>query len=232
MKFKKPEKNPTEPFKKALSIATKALANEPDLKIVFSSEQSSVDQEIAKVPQISRKMSKEEILVTRGAADSLALKRRFHDKSIYASHLPQGELAKNVYETLEDVRCEILGSKSLPGVATNLDAKIIDDLKKTEFQNLDERNESSIATATGYIFRQLITKRDLPSQASKIAELWRDFIENEAGQTMADARNLLSDQSQFALMSRKIIKDLGYGSQLGDEPNDSNSDKSGANGFL
>ena len=40
----------------------------------------------------------------------------------------------------------------------------------------------------------------------------------QAGDTLGDLNELLSDQQGFAKFARKVIEDLGYGDQLGDDP--------------
>ncbi len=219
------KKDPSEPFKKALTGATKALANQPELKLSFSSDHREPTNNMVTIPQISRKMTKEEVLVARGNADSIALKSRFHNEKIHSKYLPAGDLAKELYETLENVRCEIMGAKILPGAATNLDAKMIGDLKNDDIANSNDKSEVSIAAATGYVFRQLVTGRPLPEKISQIASRWRDHIQNQAGETMVEAESFLSNQSQFAKLSRQMIKELGYGNELGEDPDTSEEEQ-------
>ena len=48
--------------------------------------------------------------------------------------------------------------------------------------------------------------------------LWREFMENQAGDTLKNLDSKLEDQAEFAKFARQIISDLGYGDQLGDDP--------------
>ena len=48
--------------------------------------------------------------------------------------------------------------------------------------------------------------------------MWRDFILDQAGATLENLTNNLDSQENFAKFSRQIITDLGYGDQLGDDP--------------
>jgi len=48
--------------------------------------------------------------------------------------------------------------------------------------------------------------------------LWRDFLEKQAGETLANVQDVLADQAEFARFTRQVIDDLGYGDQLGDDP--------------
>ena len=232
MSSSKKEVSPTTPFKNALERATRALANESELKLSFSGEKTQLVGDTAKIPQISRKMTKDEVLLARGNADALALKKRFHDSSIHNHYLPKGQLAQELYRSMEEARCEIIGSKVLPGTATNLDAKIIDDIRQRKQDLGPDSNDLSIAAATGYMLRQLATNRPLPKDADILTASWRDFIQSQAGQTLLDSSSSLLDQKRFARISWKVIQDLGYGQELGDDPDstndqpmDSNSDQ-------
>ena len=215
---KRKDSNPTAPFKNALERTTRALAKQQELTLTFSGDTTSLEGGSAKIPQISRKMTSDEILLARGSADSVALKKRYHNRKLHDYYLPKGQLAQELYKSLETARCEIIGTKSLPGTATNLDTKIVHDLKKiTQIADIDA-NDLSMAQAAGYLLRQLATNRQLPRLADNLASKWRDFIYSHAGQTLVEASSSLSNQKSFARISRKIIQDLGYGSELGDDP--------------
>ena len=48
--------------------------------------------------------------------------------------------------------------------------------------------------------------------------MWKDFILDQAETTIENLTENLDNQERFAKFSRQIITDLGYGDQLGDEP--------------
>jgi cobaltochelatase CobT len=56
-------------------------------------------------------------------------------------------------------------------------------------------------------------------------ELWRPFIEQQAGGTLEDLDAILDNQADFAKFARKMIKDLGYGDQLGQDPDQIDDDQ-------
>ncbi len=210
--------NPTAPFKKALEKTTRALADNSELTLEISGSVNQFDGQTAKIPQISRKMTKEEVLLARGNADAIALKKRFHDESIHERYLPKGQLAQKLYENLETARCEIIGTRILPGTATNLDAKMSEEIKQRgKISDIDAK-DLSIAEAAGYLLRQLATGRPLPKSAENLTDKWRDFIQSEAGETMFNATSAFNEQKTFAKFSRQIIKDLGYAHELGEDP--------------
>ena len=210
--------NPADPFKKALAEATKVLANDPDLSITYSVDPPGSTNESIRLPQISRKMTKAEVLLARGTADAMALRHKYHDPTTFNRYVPTGQMAHDIYEAMETARCEAVGARTMPGTASNIDAKIENDALRQGFGNIQEASQAPLATAAGYLVRHLATGRELPKDAANIMNLWRDFIEKQTDGNLKNLDNSLTDQATFAKFARQIIKDLGYGDQLGDDP--------------
>ena len=216
--------NPADPFKKALAEATKVMANDPDLSVTYTVDPSGVSGDTMRLPQVSRRMTREEVLIARGTADALAMYRKFHDGSTHSRYVPQGETARELYEAMETARCEAMGARDMPGTAGNIDAKIGNEALRKGYDQIKDAADAPLATAAGYLVRHLATGRDLPEGAQNVMNLWRDFIEKQAGDTLDDIDALLDDQAAFAKLSRQLIQDLGYGDQLGDDPDDIDDD--------
>jgi cobaltochelatase CobT len=212
--------NPADPFKKALAEATKTLANDPDLNVSFSVDPSGMANDQMRLPQVTRRMTKEEVLLARGTADAYALRRRFHNPTTANRYLPQGNMARELYDAMETARCEAMGARTMPGTAGNIDAKIGNEADRKGYGSITEANQAPLSVAAGYLIRHIATGRDLPDSASNVMNLWKDFIEGAAGGTLEDVQNVLDDQQAFAKFARQIIDDLGYGDQLGEDPDD------------
>ncbi len=217
--------NPADPFKKALAEATKVMANDPELSVTYSVDPSGLSGDTMRLPQVSRRMTREEVLVARGTADALALYRRYHDGATHARYAPQGNMARELYEAMETARCEALGARDMPGTAGNIDAKIGAEALRRGYGDISNASDVPLSTAAGYLIRHMATGRDLPPAADNVMQLWRGFIEEQAGETLETLDETLSDQSTFAKFARKLISDLGYGDQLGDDPDDMDDDQ-------
>ncbi|ARE40015.1 Aerobic cobaltochelatase CobT subunit [Rhodovulum sp. P5] len=214
----KPTDNPADPFKKALAEATKVMADDPDLGISYSVDPPGMAGDAMRLPQISRRMSRDEVLLARGTADAYALRHKYHDTATHARYRPTGQLASDLYEAMEVARCEAMGARTMPGTASNIDAMIAAEAGKKGYAEAREASEVPLAAAAGYLVRHLATGRDLPEGADNVMQLWRGFIEEQAGGTLEDVNGVLADQAAFARMARQVISDLGYGDQLGDDP--------------
>ena len=220
----KPNDNPADPFKKALANATKVMADDSDLSVSYSVDPSGLAGDAMRLPQISRRMSLEEVLIARGTADALALRHKFHDAGLHARYSPQGDMARELYEAMETARCEAVGAREMPGTATNIDAHIAQDAARLGFDQITAAADAPLPAAAGYLIRHLATGRDMPAGAQNVMELWRGFIEEQAGGTLENLQDMLVDQTSFAKFARRIIEDLGYGDQLGDDPDSPQDD--------
>ncbi|WP_424832532.1 cobaltochelatase subunit CobT [Ruegeria sp.] len=216
----KPNDNPADPFKKALAEATKVMADDPELSVTYTVDPSGVSGEAMRLPQVSRRMTREEVLLARGTADALALQRKYHDDATHARYAPPGDMARDLYEAMEVARCEAVGARDMPGTASNIDVKIGHEAIRRGYDQCKQPADAPLHVAAGYLIRHLATGRDLPPAAENVMNLWRGFIEEQAGETLENLDEILSDQAEFAKFTRQVIKDLGYGDQLGDDPDE------------
>ena len=70
-------------LKKAIAITTKALSKDENIKVVFSNDNSLPFKREINLSPITKKLSKNEILVKRGFGDSIALEKKLTDKKIF-----------------------------------------------------------------------------------------------------------------------------------------------------
>ena len=210
--------NPADPFKKALAEATKSMADDPDLTVTYSVDPPGLTGENMRLPQVSRRMTRDEVLIARGTADALALRHRHHDAKVAAKYAPQGQMARDLFEAMETARCEAVGARDMPGTLGNIDAKIGAEAERKGYGQIRAASDAPLAQAAGYLVRHLATGRPMPGGAANVMELWRPFIEQQAGGTLENLDEALADQAAFARFARQIIRDLGYGDQLGDDP--------------
>ncbi|MGR3512636.1 MAG: cobaltochelatase subunit CobT [Paracoccaceae bacterium] len=221
----KPNDNPADPFKKALAEATKTLADDTELSVSFSLDPPGMTADGMRLPQVTRRMTRDEVLNARGTADRYAMRRKHHDEGTYARFVPEGQLARDIYEAMEMARCEAMGARDMPGTTGNIDAVIETDARRKGYDQVTNAAEAPLAVAAGYLVRQLASGGALPPSAANLLDLWRGFIEDQAGETLENLDDMLDDQAAFARFARQVITDLGYGDQLGDDPDDLDGDE-------
>ncbi|WP_299131881.1 cobaltochelatase subunit CobT [uncultured Amaricoccus sp.] len=214
----KPPDNPAEPFKKALAEATKAMAGQAELTVAFSVDPPGCSNATMRLPQVTRRMTRDEVMLARGTADSYALRLRYHDDATHRRYAPSGDVAAALFESMETARCEAMGARVMPGTAGNIDARIADEARRLGYAEITDPNKAPMAQAAGYLVRHLATGRDLPRGAQNVMDLWRGHLEGRARDTLEDLETVLDDQQAFARFARRVIEDLGYGDQLGEDP--------------
>src|SRR5690242_13446226 len=121
VKSKSPGKEaPTEPFKRAVSGALRALARKPDLEVSFAAERPGMIGGKARLPEPPRQLTRAEAARVRGHADAMALKLACHDPAVHRRLQPTGQQARAVFEAVEQARVEAIGARRMTGVAGNL----------------------------------------------------------------------------------------------------------------
>ncbi|WP_413865568.1 cobaltochelatase subunit CobT [Albidovulum sp.] len=210
--------NPADPFKKALAEATKTMADDPELTVTYSVDPPGMAGDTMRLPQVSRRMTRDEVLIARGTADAFALRHRHHDAKVAAKYMPQGQMARDLYEAMETARCEAVGARDMPGTLGNIDARIGAEADRRGYGSIRQAQDAPLAQAAGYLVRHLATGRRMPGGAQNVMDLWRPFLEEQAGGTLDHVTEVLADQAAFARLARQVIRDLGYGDQLGDDP--------------
>ena len=139
--------NPADPFKKALAEATKVMADDPDLTVSYSVDPSGTSGDNMRLPQVSRRMTKDEVLLARGTADALAMHRRYHDAGTHSKYAPAGQMARDLYEAMETARCEAMGARDMPGTAGNIDAKIGAEAKRAGYEGVTQAADAPLPVA-------------------------------------------------------------------------------------
>ncbi len=223
----KPSDNPADPFKKALAEATKTLANDFEMSVTYSVDPAGMNRDGIRLPQVSRRMTRDEVLLARGTADAFALKRKFHDEGVAARYAPTGPMAREIFDAMETARCEAVGARAMPGTAGNIDAKIAHEADRKGYAQITDKADAPLSVAAGYLVRHLATGRAMPAGAANVMALWREHIDKLAGKALDNIDHVLDDQAAFARLARQVISDIGYSDQLGDDPDRPDEDQAG-----
>ncbi|HEY2883639.1 MAG TPA: cobaltochelatase subunit CobT [Rhizomicrobium sp.] len=219
----KPE-NPSEPFKRAVGTAVRALSGEPELEVTFSAEPPALRGLKARLPLPSRNLPPSEVAVVRGAGDAYALRRAHHEDKVHDQFKPQSADAASVFEAAEQARVEAIGSMAMKGVAENLAAGLEQRLTQRGLTKARLKADVPIADALGLMVREKLTGTPPPDAMKYAVDLWRPFIEENAGKDLEKLGSALRNQAAFAKLTRTILRDL----KLSDEFDaDEASDDSG-----
>lgn len=212
--------NPTEAFKQALAETARTVAGEPELEVTFTPDPSGITGRRMRLPPVSRQLPPKEVALARGKADAHALRLRHHNSYMHTTRMPEGDMAREIYDALETARCEAIGVRDMPGMARNLDASLSEVAERSNWAGLTSTDEAPLSTACALALRKNASNRDLPAQAQMLLGLFEDRITKEAPESMDSLASAIDDQEEFARRAWRLIDDMGYGDQLGPSPDD------------
>ncbi len=214
-------------FKGVLGTAMKTMALDPELLVSFGTEQPTLTGHKARLPQVTQNASAKDIAITRGLADSFALRLANHSDKIHGHYQPAGKNARAMFEAVEQARVEAIGANAMPGVAQNLTAVLDDRYSRAIINRSTNRRDTPMEEAVGLILRERLTGAPPPPVAKPFVDLWRSWVEEKAGSNLDQLSGALRDQAMFAKLSRDLIAALDMGDELGEDPdkNDENEEQ-------
>ena len=209
---------PTEPFKRAVGGAMRAIAGKAELDISFANDRPALLGDKARLPEPPRKMTAADAAIVRGHADSMALRLSCHDANVHRRMLPEGQTARAVYDAVEQSRVESIGSRRMDGVASNISAMLEDKFHRGNFQDVRDVADAPIEDAIAMIVRERLTGIAPPPSARAVVDLWRPHIEEKAGVTLDTLTGQIGDQRAFSRVVRDLLVKLEMADQAEGEP--------------
>ncbi|WP_043359014.1 cobaltochelatase subunit CobT [Belnapia sp. F-4-1] len=198
-----------EEFKRATAGTLRAIAHaNAEVQVAFQPGPGGVAGKRVRLPLPTRALPPAEMAKLRGAADAAALKIRHHSEAVHASRVPQRREAREVYDALEDVRVEAVGSKHMAGVAANLRARL-NDLCETEgYDRMTRKDQLPLPAALSLLARERISGEPAPQAAHRVLDLWRDSLGEGADAAFEEMAHATDDQDAFARAARKLLTAL------------------------
>ena len=220
-------------FRRSLAGATRAIAKDPDVDVVFASEGASGPGKTARVPSPGPGLEPKLVAEARGAADSVALRLRFHDPKLHARAAPADMDARAVFDALETARVEALGARAMGGVRQNLSHLTDARVRGDAIVRARTAEEVPLATAVSLIARERLTGEAPPRPALAGLKLVASWIEEKAAAELDALALTLDDQAAFARLSRQLLQDLDLAAAeepLEEEPDQGGDDEEGDKG--
>ncbi len=215
--------SPIEIFKRATAATLRAIAERDDLAVAFGPEAAGLTGTRVRLPNPPRDLPAEEAAQLRGAADSMALRLRYHDDAVHSKRVPGSPLARAVFEAVEQARIEALGARRMTGVATNLAAMLDEQYRRQGFERITERTESTMAEAVRLLTREALTKERPPPAARRVVDLWRPWLEARIAKDLGELDRTILDQDGYARVTRRMLQDLDI--DLGEAEDSENNEQ-------
>src|SRR5438270_6983423 len=212
-------------FRRALAGAARAIAKDSEVEIVFASDNAVPSGKTARVATPGPALRPKLVAEARGAADSAALKLRYHDAAMHARAAPMDIEARAVFDALETARVEALGGRSMTGVRDNLARLTEARVRGDAIVRARSAEEVPLSTASSLIARERLSGEAPPPAAKAGLELVAPWIEEKAGAELDALAFTLEGQAAFAKLSRRLLEDLDLAA--GEEPAQEEPDTSG-----
>ena len=224
---------PSEPLKRVLAPAFRAIAGDADVEVAFAPGKPEASGKSVQLPEPPRAPSAQDIAVVRGWADSFALNMGCHDNKVHRRVAPPPGPARAVFEAAERTRVEALGANRMPGMAMNLTAKLEDQYSHGRYSKVADRSEAPLEDALALILRERLTGLAPPASTKGLVDVWRPLIEARGGKLLKKLEGLPENQEQFGRSVRDLLKILELIDQIDaqePQPNDDESDDNAAEG--
>ncbi|MCH7956935.1 MAG: cobaltochelatase subunit CobT [Proteobacteria bacterium] len=197
--------------KRVTAAALKAVAARGEVSVTFTSRGAQgavqVAEKTARLPAPPRRLPAGGMTRLRGTADALALRLCYHDEGLHRRSMPPGREAGEVFDVVEQVRVEALGSRRLAGVADNL-AAVLEE-RCQGYADVGEREASHLGEAIGLLVREKLTGRPPPAAAARMVAQWRPWLDRRVGAQFRQLGTSVHDQNAFATAAAEMIRVLG-----------------------
>jgi cobaltochelatase CobT len=200
------------PITQRIVAATKAISGRKKLRIQFggnNAPEGLVTDELIQLPKLSEATTKSALRLLRGQADLAALSLRHHKPLVHSQKRPKNQKAGAVFDALELMRIQLLGSETMKGVAHNLDTRLTDYCENQGYKGLSERADPPVADILALLLREKFTGQKPPAFMQNLIQLWRGWAESQGALQLEQLARSIHDQSLFAKLAHDLVKDLG-----------------------
>ncbi|WP_310067243.1 cobaltochelatase subunit CobT [Phyllobacterium sp. 1468] len=213
----------SEPFKRALTGCMRAIAGDHEMEVGFGNDKPALTGHRARLPDLPKRPTANDVAVTRGLGDSMALRKACHNDRIHATLAPEGKQARAIFDAVEQARVEAIGALRMDGVAENLTSMLSDKYARANFPAITDKAEAPLEEAVALLVREKLTGRKAPESAGNVLDLWRDWIEEKAAADLDHLGAKINDQNAFARVVREMLASMEMAEELAQESQEDDS---------
>ena len=182
-----------------LNSVNKTLSNNKNLKLNINSNIILEKEETLNLPSISSSFNFNDL---RGASDSFALKKRFHNEGLLNQLVSINSDIKEEITFLEKMRYELYGSKPYRGITKNIHTKWLKRLDLIQAKNQSDVRDLLFFTLTKYFIDLSESK-----EWKKNNELLKKITNKENSQ---EFYNLLKSLPEYLDNQKKFLQQSVY----------------------
>lgn len=209
-----------EPVRRALAGCVRSIAGKTEVEVTFANERPGITAERIRLPELSRRPTLQELSVTRGLGDAMALRLACHDTRLHNAMAPGGTDARAIFDAVEQARIESVGALRMAGVARNLAEMHAEKYAKANFAGVLAKEDAPVGEALAMLVREKLTGEAPPASAGQVLDLWRPFFDETIGDQFANLGPLVEDQQAFGKAVRHMLASMGMAEDMGEDSNE------------
>ena len=202
------DESPLDQFRSVLTGTARALADEPEIEVAWTADAPGQAGTALRVPMPPRALPAAQVAEARGFADSMALKLRLHNAALHQARAPGEPVARAVYDAVEQVRYEALGSEGYAGIRGNIGAATDMRMLSDPIARASRAEEVPLQSAVAMLLRERLTGQPVPESARLGADMVRSWIDARAGGDFAALAATLDDQKAFQQLTLDLLGHL------------------------
>ncbi len=200
--------SPIERFKRATAATMRAIAERDDLTANFAAKQPQHSGTEARLPLPGRELSVQDAARVRGEADSFAVRHRYHDQKLHAAQRPGNQAAREIFDSVEQARCEALGSRRMAGLSANIDAALEERYRARGYSRIQHREDVPLSEVMRVMARETMTGHPPPPAAKAMLDAWRPTLDAEVLRDLEELAAQAGDQRAYAKTVRRMLRHL------------------------
>ena len=153
----------------------------------------------------------------RAVADGIALRLTASDTDLHASLAPSDDVARLVFDMLEQFRVEALAPAYMPGMARNLRDRHEAWSRSFQASGLTESAHGLLLYTVAQICRSRVTRQAIVPETEDLIEGTRFSLASEIGHEVAALGRFRDDQAGYAMHARMIGERVSQMIDLADD---------------
>ncbi len=199
------EDNIKEKFKQALISTIKVISDENQIDEKSKKNLSSKNYNFFELDNLN---NRNDFIKLRAETDSEAVKIKFSNKNIYLKNLPKKPSCIKLYDISEKIRYELLGSKMLKGISSNLSENYKNQINLKRKDQLKSKEDVNIAEAFELYMLKNFFDIKLNRLSEEILSFWEKELKSSFDIHLTDLKKNLETQEIYNSKFSKLLEEM------------------------
>ncbi|MDC0518472.1 cobalamin biosynthesis protein CobT [Candidatus Pelagibacter sp.] len=212
-----------EKFRIALTSTAKVISDDFVLSDKNSKNKKSKDSSDLEIDDL---INPSDFIKLRAETDSVALKKKFSNDTIYKKNLPTNNSSRSLYNIAEKIRYESLGGKMLKGIKKNFNENYTHIVNSKRNHQLKTKEDVPVAEAFELYMLKNFHQIKLGTLTSKMLNFWEKDFEKSIDKHKKFLQENLDDQNNYNSRFSDILDKMDiFQGENDDKKNEENQDQ-------